>query len=154
LSGQISLTNPRLFDSEYSLGGTLYANDYDWDSYDEKSYGANVVLGRKLTRNLSASLGYIIEQSRVTGLSQVLKDVGYKEGKSIKSSLVPSITYNSTDDYYLPRTGIIASTSLEFAGLGGDEKFLKSRTNFNWYQGTREWIDYDLITNAIERIIK
>lgn len=145
LSGQISLTNPRLFDSEYSLGGTLYANDYDWDSYDEKSYGANVVLGRKLTRNLSASLGYIIEQSRVTGLSQVLKDVGYKEGKSIKSSLVPSITYNSTDDYYLPRTGIIASTSLEFAGLGGDEKFLKSRTNFNWYQGTREWIDYDLI---------
>jgi len=25
LSGQISLTNPRIFDSEYSLGGTLYA---------------------------------------------------------------------------------------------------------------------------------
>ena len=145
LSGQIGLTNPRLFDSDYSLGGTLYANDYDLDSYDEKSYGLNVVLGRKLTRNLSASLGYIIEHSNVTGLSQTLQDIGYTEGKSIKSSLIPSITYNSTDDYYLPRTGMIASTSLEFAGVGGDEKFLKSRTNFNWYQGTREWIDYDLI---------
>ena len=145
LSGQIGLTNPRLFDSEYSLGGTLYANDYDWNNYDEKSYGLNLVLGRKLTRNLSASLGYIIEESRISGLSDVLKSVGYKDGKSIKSSLIPSITYNSTDDYYLPRTGIIASTSLEFAGVGGDEKFVKSRTNFNWYQGIREWVDYDLI---------
>jgi len=145
LSGQIGLTNPRLFDSEYSLGGTLYANDYSWNNYDEKSYGLNVVVGRKLTRNLSASLGYIIEQSRISGLSDVLKTVGYKDGKSLKSSLIPSITYNSTDDYYLPRTGIIASSSLEFAGVGGDEKFLKSRTNFNWYQGIREWVDYDLI---------
>lgn len=145
LSGQIGLTNPRLFDSEYSLGGTLYTNDYSWNNYDEKSYGLNVVVGRKLTRNLSASLGYIIEQSRISGLSDVLKTVGYKDGKSLKSSLIPSITYNSTDDYYLPRTGIIASTSLEFAGVGGDEKFLKSRTNFNWYQGIREWVDYDLI---------
>ena len=145
LSGQIGLTNPRLFDSEYSLGGTLYANDYSWNNYDEKSYGLNVVVGRKLTRNLSASLGYIIEQSRISGLSDVLKTVGYKDGKSLKSSLIPSITYNSTDDYYLPRTGIIASTSLKFAGVGGDEKFLKSRTNFNWYQGIREWVDYDLI---------
>ena len=145
LSGQIGLTNPRLFDSEYSLGGTLYANDYSWNNYDEKSYGLNVVVGRKLTRNLSASLGYIIEQSRISGLSDVLKTVGYKDGKSLKSSLIPSITYNSTDDYYLPRTGIIASTSLEFAGVGGDEKFLKSRTNFNWYQGIGEWVDYDLI---------
>ena len=77
LSGQIGLTNPRLFDSEYSLGGTLYANDYSWNNYDEKSYGLNVVVGRKLTRNLSASLGYIIEQSRISGLSDVLKTVGY-----------------------------------------------------------------------------
>ena len=145
LSGQIGLTNPRIFDSEYSLGGTIYANDYDWDSYDEKSYGFNVVLGRKITRNLNASVGYVIEHSEIKGISAVLKDIGYNEGKSIKSSLIPSIAYNSTDDYYLPRTGIIASSSLEFAGLGGDEKFVKSRSSFNWYQGTREWIDYDLI---------
>ncbi|MDO5046027.1 outer membrane protein assembly factor BamA [Campylobacter sp.] len=145
LSGQIGLTNPRLFDSEYSLGGTLYANDYDWNNYKERSYGFTTTLGRKLTRNLSASLSYVIEQSDIKGLSQTLLRTGYREGKSIKSALIPALTYNNTDDYYLPRKGIIASTSLEFAGIGGDEKFLKSRTNFNWYLGLREWIDYDLI---------
>ncbi len=145
LSGQIGLTNPRIFDSEYSLGGTIYANDYSYDSYDERSYGFTTTLGRKLTRNLSASLGYVIEQSKINGLKDALKEVGYKEGTNIKSSIIPSIAYNSTDDYYLPRRGIIASTSLEFAGLGGDEKFAKSRTNFNYYFGTRDYIDYDLI---------
>ena len=145
LSGQIGLTNPRIFDSEYSLGGTIYANDYSYDSYDERSYGFTTTLGRKLTRNLSASLGYVIEQSKINGLKDALKEVGYKEGANIKSSIIPSITYNSTDDYYLPRRGIVASTSLEFAGLGGDEKFAKSRANFNYYFGTRDYIDYDLI---------
>ena len=145
LSGQIGLTNPRIFDSEYSLGGTLYANDYDWNNYDERSYGFNTVLGRKLTRNLSASLGYVIEQSDIKKLSQTLIRTGYKEGKSIKSAFIPSITYNNTDDYYLPRSGIIATTSLEYAGVGGDEKFIKSRSGFNWYLGLREWVDYDLI---------
>ena len=145
LSGQIGLTNPRIFDSEYSLGGTIYANDYSYDSYDERSYGFTTTLGRKLTRNLSASLGYVIEQSKINGLKDALKEVGYKEGTNIKSSIIPSIAYNSTDDYYLPRRGIIASTSLEFAGLGGDEKFAKSRANFNYYFGTRDYIDYDLI---------
>ena len=40
--------------------------------------------------------------------------------------------------------GIIASTSFEIAGLGGDMDFVKNRTNFNYYLGLREYIDYDL----------
>ncbi|MDL0087959.1 outer membrane protein assembly factor BamA [Campylobacter gastrosuis] len=145
LSGQIGLTNPRIFDSEYSLGGTLYANDYDWDNYEEKSYGFSTTLGRKLTRDLSASLTYVIEQSKISGLNQALRNIGYKQGTNIKSSLIPAINYNSTDDFYLPRRGIIAGASVEFAGLGGDEKFTKIRSNFNYYLGLREYIDYDLI---------
>lgn len=145
LSGQIGLSNPRIFDSEYSLGGTIYANNYDWDNYEEKSYGFNLSLGRKLTRNLSTSLSYVIEQSRISGLSAILKEVGYKEGKNLKSSIIPALSYNSTDDYYLPRRGILASTSFEFAGIGGDEKFVKNRSNLNYYFGVKDYIDYDLI---------
>ncbi|CAD7287902.1 Outer membrane protein assembly factor BamA [Campylobacter majalis] len=146
LSGQIGLTNPRIFDSEYSLGGTLYANDRDWNNYKEKSYGFNLTLGRKLTRNLSASLSYVIEQSKISGMNRILIDeVGYKEGRNLKSSLIPAINYNSTDDYYLPRRGILSGLSTEFAGLGGDEKFIKLRSYFNYYQGLKDYINYDLI---------
>ncbi|AQW84910.1 beta-barrel assembly machinery complex, BamA/YaeT protein [Campylobacter pinnipediorum subsp. pinnipediorum] len=145
LSGQISLTNPRLNDSEYSLGGSIYANDYERNSYKQKSYGFNTTLGRRLTRNLSTSLTYIIQQSQISGLSRALLQIGHKEGKNLKSSLIPAINYNSTDDYYLPRRGVTAGMSVEFAGLGGDEKFTKFRTNFNYYLGLKDYIDYDFI---------
>lgn len=145
LSGSISLTNPRIFDSRYSLGGSIYANKSDWDNYKEKSKGFDITLGRQLTRNLSVSLTYALESSNITKLSAVLKAIGYKEGTNLKSSITPAIQYNSTDDYYLPRRGILAGSALEFAGVGGDEKFVKSRSYFNYYLGLKDYIDYDLI---------
>ena len=145
LSGRISLTNPRVFDSEYSLGGAIFANDYDWNDYDEKSYGFSITGGRKLGRYTDASLTYYFEKSEIKGLNQYYAAAGYQDGKNLKSSIIPAITFNNTDDYYLPRSGVIASTSLEYAGLGGDIEYTKARGSFNYYFGLRDYIDYDII---------
>ncbi|ECP7323613.1 TPA: outer membrane protein assembly factor BamA [Campylobacter coli] len=145
LSGRISLINPRILDSQYSLGGTLYSNDYEWDNYSEKNYGFDIALGRQFARYYNVSLTYNLEQSDIYHLSPTLLRTGYELGKTIKSSITPAITFNNTDDYYLPRKGIIASTSLEYAGLGGDQEFLSSSSKFNFYQGLQDYIGYDLI---------
>ncbi|EPN0827046.1 outer membrane protein assembly factor BamA [Campylobacter jejuni] len=145
LSGRISLVNPRVLDSQYSLGGTLYSNDYEWDNYSEKNYGFDITIGRQFARYYSVSLTYNLEQSDIYHLSPTLLRTGYELGKSIKSSITPAITFNDTDDYYLPRSGIIASTSLEYAGLGGDQEFISSSSKFNFYQGLQDYIGYDLI---------
>lgn len=145
LSGRISLINPRVLDSRYSLGGSLYSNDYQWDNYSEKNYGFDITLGREFARYFNANLTYNLEKSDIYYLSPSLIRTGYDLGTTIKSSLTPSITFNNTDDYYLPRSGIIASTGLEYAGLGGDQKFLSSSSYFNFYQGLQDYIGYDLI---------
>ncbi|HDU9451469.1 TPA: outer membrane protein assembly factor BamA [Campylobacter coli] len=145
LSGRISLINPRILDSQYSLGGTLYSNDYEWDNYSEKNYGFDITLGRQFARYYNVSLTYNLEQSDIYHLSPTLLRTGYELGKTIKSSITPAITFNNTDDYYLPRKGIIASISLEYAGLGGDQEFLSSSSKFNFYQGLQDYIGYDLI---------
>ncbi|ELJ3354415.1 outer membrane protein assembly factor BamA [Campylobacter jejuni] len=145
LSGRISLVNPRVLDSQYSLGGTLYSNDYEWDNYSEKNYGFDITVGRQFARYYNVSLTYNLEQSDIYHLSPTLLRTGYELGKSIKSSITPAITFNDTDDYYLPRSGIIASTSLEYAGLGGDQEFISSSSKFNFYQGLQDYIGYDLI---------
>ncbi|EEO6972376.1 outer membrane protein assembly factor BamA [Campylobacter jejuni] len=145
LSGRISLVNPRVLDSQYSLGGTLYSNDYEWDNYSEKNYGFDITVGRQFARYYNVSLTYNLEQSDIYHLSPTLLRTGYELGKSIKSSITPAITFNNTDDYYLPRSGIIASTSLEYAGLGGDQEFISSSSKFNFYQGLQDYIGYDLI---------
>ncbi|EAI7146565.1 outer membrane protein assembly factor BamA [Campylobacter jejuni] len=145
LSGRISLVNPRVLDSQYSLGGTLYSNDYEWDNYSEKNYGFDITVGRQFARYYNVNLTYNLEQSDIYHLSPTLLRTGYELGKSIKSSITPAITFNNTDDYYLPRSGIIASTSLEYAGLGGDQEFISSSSKFNFYQGLQDYIGYDLI---------
>ncbi|MCR8700237.1 outer membrane protein assembly factor BamA [Campylobacter ureolyticus] len=145
LSGAIGFTNPRIYNSEYSLSGQIYARDWDWNDYDEKAYGASATIGRKLGRYTSAYLTYEIEKSKINGLNAYYKKAGYQNGNNLKSSLIPSIVFNNTDDYYLPRSGIIASASLDYSGLGGDIEYLKGNANFNWYFGMKDYIDWDLI---------
>ncbi|EAK0793478.1 outer membrane protein assembly factor BamA [Campylobacter lari] len=145
LSGRVSLRNPRVNDSDYSLGGTLYSDRLEWDSYDERNYGFDISVGKTLGRYTSIDLTYNLEQSDIYHLSDRLIAQGYKLGKTYKSSITPSIVFNNTDDYYLPRSGFIASTSLEYAGLGGDQEFISSTTKFNYYQGLEEFIGWDLI---------
>ncbi|MDR1007595.1 MAG: outer membrane protein assembly factor BamA [Campylobacteraceae bacterium] len=150
LSGSVSMANPRIFDSVYSLGGSVYRKDYDYYDYDELTSGFYVSLGRKLGRYVSTFIRYTYETSELSDISAALqrdidKDTSGYLAKALKSSVMPSISFNNTDDYYLPRRGIAASTSFEFAGLGGDQEFLKSITKFSAFYGLEDSIGYDLI---------
>lgn len=154
LSGRIGLTNPRLFDSHYSLGGSVYANEYDWNTYENKTRGFDITLSRSFARYFSAGLTYNLETNNISWISYRLQAIGYRTGESVKSSITPFIGFNNTDDYYLPRSGFIISTNLEIAGAGGDEKFISSSSNFNWYQGLNDFIGLDLIFRYKARFYK
>ena len=146
LKGSVNFNNPRLFDSLYSLSGNLYRKDYDYINYKEKSLGGMLSIGRKIGRHLHASLGYQYVDSELSDVAENLKDnVYYQEGRYTKSSFMPSITYDNTDDYYVPRHGINVGLSAEYAGAGGDTKFLSNTISAKYYYGLNDLIDYDLI---------
>ncbi|MBE0491676.1 MAG: outer membrane protein assembly factor BamA [Sulfurospirillum sp.] len=145
LTGRVSLSNPRVFDSIYSLSGSLYAEDNDYLDYDEKKLGFNLTVGRKIGRYTSASLGYVLEDVKYSAFSDFWTNF-YPNGYSaLKSSIIPAISFNNTDDYYLPRKGFATSAAIEVAGLGGDQKFTKTTTKFSYFYGLEDLIDYDLI---------
>ena len=153
LTGRISLTNPRVFDSVYSLGGSIYSEDNEWIDYDEQKVGFDISLGRQFGRYTSVGLTYVLEEVELSNMTQALKDeYGYEEGKRIKSSIAPSVSFNNTDDYYLPRSGVSASASLEFAGLGGDYEFVKNHYRFAYFYGLKDAMDYDLILRYKARL--
>ena len=149
LSGRLSLQNPRLFDSIYSIGGSVYRrqNEYNTNtittSYDATTTGFNINVGRKFGRRWGASVSYVLEDKKYDYTDK--KSTGYVYSDLLKSSIIPGIRYNSTDSYQLPREGISFKSSLEFAGVGGDAKFVKSVTKFNYYYGLRDSMKYDLI---------
>ncbi len=145
LSGTISLQNPRVFDSVYSLGGSIYKTDYDYTDYDEENTGFNVTAGRRFGRNWKGSLGYILERSKLSDLSSTLDPTLYTTDATLKSAITSSISFNNTDDYYMPRKGMTASVGMQFAGVGGDEKFFKVNSKFAYFYGLEDKIDYDII---------
>ncbi len=143
--GSLYFANPRVFDSIYSLSGSIFNKTYELYEYDEDKKGLNLTIGRKFGRFIRGSISYELQESELSNVSDTLDTELYRIGKTIKSSITPSVSYNSTDDYFLPRSGILANASFEFAGLGGDEKFLKNYYSFSYFYGLEDIIDYDLI---------
>ncbi len=142
---KVSLLNPRVFDSMYSLGGSVYRSKYEAYDYTETRTGASLTLGRKLTRHLHGGLSYDRAITGLDGDTANFNTKYYPLGEFTKSALTPGVSYDNTDDYLLPRSGMKAGYSLEYAGLDGDEKYTKNFLTYNKYFGLDDYIDYDLI---------
>lgn len=145
----ISLFNPRLYDSQYSLGGNVFSRKYEAYDYTQQTTGAGLNSGKQLTRHLAGSIGYQYATIKYSNLSanaiasQVLNPTLYEN--TSKSSITPAISYDTTDDYYVPRHGMSAGTSLEYAGIGGEEKFVKSFSKFSYFYSLEDWTSMDVI---------
>ncbi len=156
----LGITNPRLWDSEYSLSLDLFKKQYDYDDYSLDQTGASLTLGRQFMRNFYAyaGLGYADNQSDINPDSAfaTTNPLLYSD-KYKKISGLAGIKFDNTDDFYVPRSGFIASAGVELAQLGGsinDEQdnfytdygdFAKFNAKFGAYYGMQDLIDYDLI---------
>jgi outer membrane protein insertion porin family len=146
----LSFNNPRVWDSDYSLGVNIYQSEYEYVTYDQKSIGAGVNLGKQLTRNLYGSLNYAYSKNK-TNVDENTTDFqryslfGQEDLNYAKSTFSVGLNYDSTDDFYVPREGIILGGSLSYSGIGGDEKFTEAGLKFGVYYGLEDIIDYDLI---------
>ena len=56
-----------------------------------------------------------------------------EQGVSYTSSMTPSINYDSRDHYFNPSEGMKTIMATKFAGLGGDNRFIKSDISGRWY---------------------
>lgn len=149
-----SLSNPRLNDSDFSGNFSLYTSDYEYNDYTVMSDGLTLGVGHRFTRYISGHIGYgfsansyeIEEDANLSGIDEY-----FFEDYS-KSSVTVSAKFDNTDDFYLPRKGFMLSQSFEYAGLGADSDFLKSRTNFSAYKGLEDWFGFDVIARYKARL--
>jgi len=159
-SYNVSFVNPKIWDSMYSLGLSLYKRKYEYIDYTEDSLGGSLNLGRQFYRHIYASvgIGYVDNQSTFNEDSTYLTDLQRRiyNDQYKKLSGFASISFDNTDDYYLPREGYIASLNAEFAQLDGDDynattypggygNFTKLNAKFGAFYGMEDLIDYDLI---------
>ncbi|GAX87656.1 outer membrane protein insertion porin family [Lebetimonas natsushimae] len=127
----ISLYNPRVFDSKYSMNTSIFNDEFEGLSYTSKKRGFTLGIGKMLSRNLSANVTYGYTKIKLTNYDET--ELDYLKPSSTKSYIIGSLGYNSTDNYFFPTLGMKASASIEFAGIGGDERFTKTIGSFKYF---------------------
>lgn len=146
----LSLFNPRYNDSDYSLGGNIFNSRYVAYDYTENRTGVVLNTGKRITRTLFGGLSYQYVKRDYTDFNSTYYTADLLN--SDKSSMTVSLNFDNTDDYYIPRHGFTAGTSLEVAGLGGKDSFVKSFNRFSAFYGLSDWLGYDAILRYKARL--
>ncbi len=128
------LTDPNFMDRDLSLGGNVFRSENGSGSgftdkelnYSLKSTGAKFSLGYDISDDLSHEIDYGIkrDQLKAPGSSSSVF-IREQMGNFVTSSLSHSLTYDRTDSRVLPKNGYIVTGTQEYAGLGGNTKYLK-----------------------------
>ena len=138
-----NLKNPRVLDSEYFLATSIYNSKFTGYSYDSHKKGVSFTTGKNLTRHTNASLTYGYEHLKLTNIKD--NTTLYDRENSIKSYISPSIGFNNTDNYFFPNNGINSNLNLVYAGIGGDQKFIKTTFNFKSFYSLEDKFDITTI---------
>ncbi|RYD60657.1 MAG: outer membrane protein assembly factor BamA, partial [Sphingomonadales bacterium] len=154
-SVELGFTEPYLFDQNVALGGTIFRRDYNSfnylgtdrrTTYQQVSTGGQVVLGVPLTEYWTASGRYSLTHDSVTldestfftnGACDPLKAGRYlceAIGKRWTSAVGLSLIYDSLNSRLRPTAGQRLVLGGDFAGLGGDVKYIRGR-----FDGDKYW---------------
>ncbi|MBC7961776.1 MAG: outer membrane protein assembly factor BamA [Steroidobacteraceae bacterium] len=135
----VGVTDPHFLDTKWTLGGDLYRSERDYIDYSRRLTGGDIKAGYPINDFVGTFFMYkyeIKDINKPTVAYQTLHDrdtESYPVGTTTTSSILGSITHNNTDYRLDPTTGMINSVALEFAGLGGDNKFAKYTTDHTWF---------------------
>ncbi len=144
----LSVTEPWLFDTPTSLGGSVFYShtvDYNDTGYDYTSYGFGLNVGRRLKwpdDYFSVGSGYTLSHNEY-GTSYTTYRTGYLLTDGWESSLSFSVSRDDKDLPVFPTSGSVYSLSWRKIGgpLGGD--FDCSQTSFSskwWFPAAWKFV--------------
>jgi len=137
----LSFTEPWLFDHPVSAGFDAYytVNLKDGStgfSYDQKTTGGDLRLGKSFNDHFSVGSVYRLEQIKISSLdSGVSSALAEQAGTSLVSSLGLSVTNDYRNSRLSPTRGWAITNSADLAGgpLGGDKNFYRLQTSGEYF---------------------
>jgi len=142
----LGLSDPYFMDTRWTVGGDLYRTQRDYIDYTRRATGGDIKAGYTISDTLSTLWLYKYEVKKIFDESQALQFnvknhiIPAPETDGSTSSITASITRNTTDYHLDPTKGLVSNLSLEFAGLGGTNRFIRyigdSRVFYPAFWGT------------------
>lgn len=128
----LNFTEPYFLGYRLAAGFDIFksqTSSNDYYTYEEQGFTLRVTA--PITEALATTFRYNYKEIEYSGdgdwrasLSRPYLDL-VNGGTYVQSSLSQTLTYNTLDSMTLPREGIYATLTHEYAGLGGDSEFYK-----------------------------
>ena len=133
----IGFTEPYFMDRDISAGVDLFhitRDQQDESSFDQRRTGAGVRMGYPLSENLRQTWRYRIEQNEIDNVdSDASQFIQRQEGQRITSAISQRLGYDDLDSKLFPTDGYSLWLDTEFAGLGGDAKYVSGKVGGSYY---------------------
>ena len=140
----LAFTEPRFLDRDLRAGIDIYSYRYDYSNqagFNSESVGSTLNLGFPLNVNTYLSTRYSIHSDRVvvsngacSGAS-VSRTICDQTGEHLTSLLGYTLTLDRRNDPRRATRGYYVNFKQDFAGVGGDVKYLRTEVEGGWYHG-------------------
>ena len=133
--GQLSFTEPWLFDRPLAAGFDLFSTQRQFLEYDYRTLGGGLRLSHPFEEFWRWHLGYRLTQDDILHVKNpqdsFLRD---EEGTHITSLVSGTVGRDSRDSIQTPSKGGQLAWSTELAGLGGDHHYSKTTLFVTYFQ--------------------
>lgn len=83
---------------------------------------------------MRSGIGYELTRDKIGGIGAgASAAIRSEAGTSITSAMIPNLIYDSRDHFFNPTEGTRSSFAVKLAGLGGDNRFVKSDLSGRWH---------------------
>jgi outer membrane protein insertion porin family len=134
---ELGFTEPYFLNRELAAGFDVFRTQYDFiseSSYNLNSTGFNLRMGYALSEHLQHSINYSLRDNDITDVrsfaSRFIRD---QEGRNVNSAIGHALTYDTRNSRFDPTSGYYLRFGQEFAGLGGDSKYIKHEVKSAYY---------------------
>ena len=139
-----SYTEPRFDGRDLRAGLDLFGYRYDFTQYagfDSESVGGSLRLGFPLNLNTYLRTRYTLHADKVVvddsnctlGLTSIT--ICEQRGSSVTSAVGYTLNYDRRNDPIHPTRGFTVEANQDFAGLGGDVRYVKTELTGSIYHG-------------------
>ncbi len=146
----LSVTDPSFLDRNLAAGVDLFyiqRNLLAIASYRERRAGFAVRAGYAFNERLRQTWAYTLTNREIFDVSQTASSfVREQEGETLLSQIGQTISYDFRDSIIDPRRGGVVRLGTDFAGLGGDVTYIRTRVDGAYffplesYFGDPDWV--------------
>ena len=141
----LSVTDPQFLDRNLAAGADAFLINRDLryiTGYRERRAGFALRTGYEINDRLRQNWSYALIDRDIYDInSYASRFIQEQAGRTLLSQVSTTVTYDMRDSRIEPRSGYVVRVGGDYAGIGGDVNYFRSRADAQYYIPFERWLN-------------